>query len=72
MSGLIALRKIREDKGWTQPDLAKRIGVSFETISRWERGEKEPRKQHRDKLAKVTGIPFHKLLADSVQAGGRR
>jgi transcriptional regulator with XRE-family HTH domain len=72
MSGLTALRKIRADNGWTQESLAKRLGVSFATVSRWERGEKFPREKQRQKLAKLTGIPFHELLASSAATGSKQ
>ena len=36
------LIQIREAKGWTQTDLSKEIGVSRDTISRWEQESKYP------------------------------
>jgi transcriptional regulator with XRE-family HTH domain len=33
---------IRQQRHWTQLDLANALNVSRETISRWERGIKEP------------------------------
>ena len=35
-----AIRAAREAKGWTQPDLAAKIQVARETVSRWETGAK--------------------------------
>ena len=32
------LRQRREERGWTQLDLAVRLGVSLSTITKWERG----------------------------------
>ena len=32
------LRQLREERGWTQLDLAVRLGVSLSTITKWERG----------------------------------
>ena len=32
------LRRTRNLKGWTQTELAERVGTSFEMVSRWERG----------------------------------
>ncbi len=32
------LKKLREEAGFSQEELARRIGVSVTTISRWERG----------------------------------
>ncbi len=37
------LRKLRENKNLTQEELAKLVGVSLKTISRYEMGESKPR-----------------------------
>lgn len=34
------LKEIRKDKGLSMSELANKIGVSTNTISRWERGER--------------------------------
>jgi len=36
------LKTIRQSFGWTQPDLAKRLQVTWRTIARWEAGAKIP------------------------------
>lgn len=36
------LRKAREDKGMTQQNLADKIFVTRQSVSRWERGERYP------------------------------
>lgn len=33
------LRKVRERLGWTQAEIAYRLGVTPNTVARWERGE---------------------------------
>lgn len=40
-----ALRKARR-RGWTQIDLAARLGTVRATVSRWERGRSRPRYRH--------------------------
>lgn len=72
MAGLTALKEIRLERNWTQKALAKKLGVDAVSVSRWELGDREPRKRLREKIEKVTGIPFHKLLADSVAAEGKQ
>ena len=32
------LRKLRRERGFTQEQLAEKMGVSFQTVSRWETG----------------------------------
>ncbi len=34
------LRNIRLAMGWTQADMAERLGVSFQAVSQWERGDR--------------------------------
>ena len=36
------LRKLREQKGWTQHELASRLGVSTNTVVSYEKGQKKP------------------------------
>ncbi|MEB3179066.1 MAG: helix-turn-helix transcriptional regulator [Nostocaceae cyanobacterium] len=36
------LKKLREEAGLSQEELARRVGVSVTTISRWERGASSP------------------------------
>ncbi|MCR5206973.1 MAG: helix-turn-helix transcriptional regulator [Eubacterium sp.] len=36
------LRRLRKEKGLTQEALAERLGVAFQTVSKWERGETYP------------------------------
>jgi len=36
------LRKLRRDKDLTQEDVATTLGVSFQSVSKWERGESYP------------------------------
>ena len=36
------IRLIRKEKGWTQRELAKRSGVSYASVCRWEKGQTEP------------------------------
>lgn len=37
------IRKLREGRGWTQYELAKRAGVTVQSISRWELAQTKPR-----------------------------
>ena len=36
------IRELREEKNWNQSDLAEKVGVRRETISRLEKGEYNP------------------------------
>lgn len=47
------LRRARHLKGWTQNELAERLGSDFETVSRWERGITVPSAYFREKLCGI-------------------
>ena len=50
------VKRERLDKGWTQEELADRIGVKQATVAKWERQGAVYRRATREKLAKVFGI----------------
>ncbi len=43
----------REQRGWTQAELATRVGTDTKTINRWESGKSLPRLYHRQKLIEL-------------------
>src|SRR5438105_13693389 len=47
------LRHARNLKGWSQAELAERVGTSFEMVSRWERGITVPSPHYRKRLSSV-------------------
>lgn len=49
------IRLERERRGWSQADLAKKVGCDPKTIGRWERGERIPRPYHRQFLYDLFG-----------------
>ena len=60
------IRKIREDKGLTQSELAKRIGVKSPTISRYESGENHPSPEMLSKIAVALGVDVNMLFDDTT------
>ncbi len=50
------VKRERIERGWTQQELARRIGVKQATVAKWEREGAVYRKQTRQKLAKVFEI----------------
>ncbi len=36
------LKRLRKSRGWTQEELARRAGLSFQAISHWEKGIRHP------------------------------
>ena len=46
----------------TQREWAKAIGVTKQTVSKWEQGETEPRLTKLALIAKLSGMPAEQLL----------
>ncbi len=53
MSNQEKLREIRKKKGWSQERLARELGVSFQTVHRWETGKFEPSHLAQEKIDKL-------------------
>lgn len=47
------LKRLREQKGYTQTDLAKLVGVTMNSIARWEQGSNAPSEENLEKLNEV-------------------
>ncbi|MFC1918534.1 multiprotein-bridging factor 1 family protein [Chloroflexota bacterium] len=47
------IRDCRDCKGWSQENLARRLGVSLNTVHRWETGKTIPSPLAMEKLQKV-------------------
>src|SRR5205085_1571135 len=65
------LARIRQQRGWTQQELAERAGIRYETISRIENGvHKEPRVYVAVALAKALGTTVDYLCGMYEDEGG--
>ena len=59
----VTLKKLRNQRGLTQEDLGKRVGVSYAYISMLESGaKKNPSLALLKRLAKALGVPVTDLL----------
>lgn len=59
---MIYIKEVREKKKITQEVIAKKMGVTVATVSRWETGEMLPRASRLKQLAKVLGCSVNRLL----------
>ncbi|MCI5675065.1 MAG: helix-turn-helix transcriptional regulator [Ezakiella sp.] len=59
------IKRLREQKGWTQAELASLIDKSLRTISAYENENIRPRKRETyDKLSELFGVNVNYLLTD--------
>lgn len=68
MAGLIRLRDYRTSNGLTQHELGEKLGVSAETIYRWENGKRAPSLAGLQRIASKTGLTVEELVSP-VAAG---
>lgn len=61
MSDLIRARRMELD--WSQGDLARKLGVGQQTVSRWEAATAVPRPRTIKSIAEVLGLNARELLA---------
>jgi len=56
------VKRERIERGWTQKELADKIGVKQASVAKWEREGAVYRKKTREKLARVFGISEDSFL----------
>jgi transcriptional regulator with XRE-family HTH domain len=56
------LRKLREERGWTQEELADKAGMHFTYVGQIERGIRNPSLINLEKFAKALKISAGQLL----------
>ena len=59
------IKRLREEKKYSQEDLADLLNVHSVTISKWENGTQEPRAKRLNELAKIFGVSNEYLLNDT-------
>lgn len=73
------LLRLRKAKGLSQAELAEELGITRQTVSRWEAGLALPSAENLIGLSRVYGMPVEKILgseaaveAKAKQSGGKR
>lgn len=62
------LVKLRKSKGWSQEDLAEKLNVSRQAISRWENGTALPDAENLRQLSLLFGVTADYLLNDNYES----
>ncbi len=55
------IRELREERGWTQFDLAVKIGVTPSTVYKWESGKNEPTASKLRLVARLFEVPMEQI-----------
>ena len=62
------LRELRELAGMTQDSLGERVGVTRQTISVWESGDRQPTIEQLGRLARALGVSLDLFLVKEAGA----
>jgi transcriptional regulator with XRE-family HTH domain len=65
------LRRLREQAGLTQTQMAAKAGVPFRSYQNWETGSREPRIAALSTLAEALGVSVDMLIAASAGSDKR-
>ncbi len=57
------LKAARKQKGLSQTELGKLLGVQAQTVGRWETGKSKPNLKTINKLCEVLNIPLYSLIS---------
>lgn len=60
------LYKLRKEKGWTQTELADKLNVTNQAVSKWENGDSFPETAQLVPLSELFGVTIDELLKGSV------
>ncbi|MGJ7175291.1 helix-turn-helix domain-containing protein [Morganella morganii] len=53
------ISRLLTEQGWSQAELARKIGVTQQTVQQWVHGKASPKPASLDKLVEVTGHPAY-------------
>ncbi len=64
------IRRLREEKGLTQVEMARLLSIRHSTVSQWETGKRTPDYATLRRLAEFFGVPLSHLLDEDQPLGG--
>lgn len=62
------VNQVLEERGWSQSELARRIGVSPQSVQFWVSGKTAPRGSNLSMLSSISGYPEHWFFMDTAAA----
>ena len=64
----LRIKELREEAGYSQPELGRAMGVSKVTVYQWEKGEKVPMASRLPKLAALLHCTVDELFTGRQEA----
>ena len=61
------IKTVRKNRGFTQEDLATRLNVTRQTVSKWEKGYSVPDAELLSRMAEILEVPVTELLGEPSQ-----
>lgn len=61
------IRTLRQERGWTQYELALRVGVHPQAVYLWESGRRTPQVPQMRKLGQVFGMCSDEILLEQIE-----
>lgn len=61
------LKKLRKQAGFTQVDVASKLGISQQAYASWERGAKKPTQDNLVKIAQILNVSVDYLVGNSEE-----
>lgn len=61
------IRAERKKKGWTQSELAERLGISYVGVAQWENGSRNPKLETRQRIAVAMDIDLVRLMSSEEE-----
>ena len=59
------IRELRKERGMTSYEMATKLGISRNTLTNWERGEKEPHAvEILEEMSEILKVPLQELLTN--------
>ena len=65
----LRIKELREEAGYSQPELGRAMGVSKVTVYQWEKGDKTPMATRLPKLASLLNCTVDELFTGRRNAG---
>ncbi len=60
------IEQLRKERGWSQFDLAVKVGVTPGAVGGWDRGRSEPKTKQLRALALAFGVPMEQLAINET------